>query len=98
MQTNYQSKVNHQQSNQNRPIDKGRACVIVERYPSNQLGQNHQPLMKNRYANIGRATLWQNKPGSNMPNVEIELDTMPIGAQGSQKIYIFWDSDKSNNQ
>lgn len=84
----------HQQPMNNRPIDKGRACVIVERYQSSQLGQGNQPLMKNRYATIGRATLWQNKPGSNMPNVEIELDTMPIGATGSQKVYIFWDSEK----
>lgn len=83
---------------QNQPIDRGRACVIVDRYQSKQLGQDNQPVMKNRYATVGRATLWQNKPNSTMPNIEIELDTMPIGATGSVKVYVFWDSEQGQGQ
>lgn len=79
----------------NRPIDKGRVCIIAERYQSNELDTNNQPKSKNRYANIGRATLWPNKPDTNMPNIEIELDTMPIGATAPLKAFIFWDSEQS---
>ncbi|WCP84208.1 hypothetical protein PQE20_27405 (plasmid) [Vibrio harveyi] len=81
----------------NQPIDKGRVVVVAEKYQTNQLGENNQPLVKNRYATVGRATLWQNRPGSNMPNIEIELDTMPIGANGAVKLYTFWDSEQNNN-
>ncbi|EGU33979.1 hypothetical protein [Vibrio scophthalmi] len=78
----------------NRPIDKGRVCIVAERYPTNQLGENNQPTMKNRYATIGRATLWPNKQNSMMPNVEIEIDTMPIGATAPLKAFVFWDSEQ----
>ncbi len=79
----------------NHPIDKGRVVVIAEKYQTNQLGEDNQPMIKNRYATVGRATLWQNRPGSNMPNIEIELDTMPIGANGTVKLYTFWDSEQN---
>lgn len=79
----------------NQPIDKGRVVVIAEKYQTNQLGEDNQPMIKNRYATVGRATLWQNRPGSNMPNIEIELDTMPIGANGTVKLYTFWDSEQN---
>lgn len=94
-QTGHQQQGQQQQYQQsNKPLDKGRACVVVERYQTNQLGDNNQPMVKNRYATIGRATLWPNKQGSNMPNIEVEIDTMPIGVTGSQKVYIFWDSEQ----
>lgn len=79
----------------NQPIDKGRVVVIAEKYQTNQLGENNQPMIKNRYATVGRATLWPNRPGSNMPNIEIELDTMPIGATGTVKMFTFWDSEQN---
>ncbi|EGU31284.1 hypothetical protein VII00023_22914 [Vibrio ichthyoenteri ATCC 700023] len=78
----------------NQPIDKGRVCIIAERYQTNQLGDNNQPIVKNRYAPIGRATLWPNKPNSNMPNVEIEIDTMPLNPSAPLKAYVFWDSEQ----
>lgn len=86
------------QQQSNSPIDKGRVAVIAERYPSSQVDQNGQPIMKNRYATVGRATLWPAKQGSMAPNVEIEIDTMPLGTTGPVKTYIFWDSDNQNNQ
>lgn len=83
----------------NAPLDKGRVAVVVERYQTNQLEpQTNQPQMKNRYATVGRATLWPNKQGSNMPNVEIEIDTIPVGQSGPLKLYTFWDSENQNNQ
>ncbi|AUR93179.1 hypothetical protein NVP1184A_40 [Vibrio phage 1.184.A._10N.286.49.A5] len=83
----------------NAPLDKGRVAVVVEKYKTNQLDpQTNQPIMKNRYATVGRATLWPNKQGSNMPNVEIEIDTIPVGQSGPLKLYTFWDSENQNNQ
>jgi len=83
----------------NAPLDKGRVAVVVDKYQTNQLDpQTNQPIMKNRYATVGRATLWPNKQGSNMPNIEVELDTMPVGQTGPVKMYIFWDSENQNNQ
>ncbi len=32
--------------------------------------------MKNRYANVGRATLWPSENGSQAPNVQIDVDAM----------------------
>lgn len=91
---NNQSQGFNQQQN-NRPIDKGRVAVVVEQYPSNEINQQtNQPIMKNRYATVGRATLWPNKQNSNMPNIEIELDTIPLGAVAPLKLYTFWDSEK----
>lgn len=83
----------------NQPLDKGRVSVVVDKYKSNQVDQQTgQPIMKNRYANVGRATLWPSQQGSNMPNVEVELDTVPLGAQAPLRLYIFWDSEKKDNQ
>lgn len=79
------------------PLDKGRVAFVAETYASSRLGQNNQPEMKNRYATMGRATLW---PGDNggAPVTQIELDTIPIGHQGPLKLYIFWDSQGQQNQ
>lgn len=82
----------------NQPIDKGRVAVIAEKYQSNQVGNQNQPVMRNRYATVGRATLWPCEQGSNMPNIQIELDTMPLNANGPVKMYIFWDSESQHNQ
>lgn len=83
----------------NAPLDKGRVAVVVEKYQASQLDpKNNQPIMKNRYATVGRATLWPNKQGSNMPNVEIEIDTIPVGQSGPLKLYTFWDSENQNGQ
>lgn len=88
---------NQNQQQSNRPLDKGRVAVVVEQYQSNEINQQTgQPLMKNRYATVGRATLWPSKQGSNMPNIEIELDTIPLGAIAPLKLYTFWDSEKQN--
>lgn len=81
----------------NQPIDKGRVCFVAERYPSGQVDGQGQPVMKNRYATVGRATKWpadQHGPES----IDIELDTMPIGHVGKLKLYTFWDSESRDNQ
>jgi len=74
----------------NKPLDKGRVVVIAEKYDSN--GES-----KNRYAPVGRATLWPPKDGAMSPNAELDIDTMPISSSGPVKMYIFWDSDSNNN-
>lgn len=81
------------------PIDKGRVCVIAEKYQSQQQDpQTGQQLTKNRYATVGRATLWPQEQGQNMPNIQIEIDTMPISAQGPVKMFVFWNSESQQNQ
>jgi hypothetical protein len=80
----------------NQPIDKGRVCVIAEKYPAQD--QQGQQVMKNRYATVGRATLWPQEQGSTMPNIQIEIDTMPMGAQGPVKMFVFWDSEGQQSQ
>lgn len=83
----------------NKPLDKGRVAVIIEKYPTSQINQQTgQPIMGNRYANVGRATLWPAQQGLTMPNVEVEVDTMPVGCVAPVKFYIFWDSEKQNSQ
>jgi len=78
------------------PLDKGRVAYIAEKYQSNQRDpQSGQPVNKNRYATVGRATKWANQQGE---SVELELDTMPIGHSGSLKLFIFWDSNNNNAQ
>ena len=82
----------------NAPLDKGRVAVIAEKYQTNQMGQNNQPIMKNRYATVGRATLWPPRQGSSAPNVEVEIDVMPLGHTGPVKMYIFWNSEDNQSQ
>lgn len=82
----------------NTPLDKGRVATVIERYQTNQLDQNGNPIMKNRYATIGRATLWPSEQGSDAPNVQIDIDTIPIGKGGTLKLYIFWESDNQAQQ
>lgn len=67
-----------------KPLDKGRVAFVAEKYPS---GPNQ---MKNRYAYVGRATKWPGENGGE--NIEIELDSIPIGQAGPVKFYVFWDS------
>lgn len=76
----------------NQPLDKGRVSVIAEQYP------DAQNVMKNRYATVGKATLWPPMQGKTQNGVEVELDTMPIGHTGKLKLYIFWDSEQQNQQ
>lgn len=78
----------------NSPVDKGRIAFIAETYPNKQQGQG-QPQFKNRYATMGRATKWQNQQGE---SIELELDSIPVGANGPVKMFIFWDSQNPNNQ
>ena len=83
----------------NAPMDKGHVAVVVEKYQTNQRDQQSgQPVTKNRYIKVGRATLWPSQQYSTTPNVEVELDALPIGHTGKLKLYIFWDSDNQNNQ
>lgn len=87
----------NQQSNA--PIDKGRVSVIIEKYQTNQVDQNTgQPIIKNRYATVGRATKWQPQQQGQQPRIDIEVDTLPVGAVAPIKLFIFWDSEQNNNQ
>ena len=81
----------------NTPLDKGRVCIIAEKYPVND-PQTGQQVLKNRYATVGRATLWPQEQGQTMPNVQIEIDTMPVSGQGPVKMFVFWDSESQNNK
>lgn len=76
----------------NKPLDKGRVSYIAEKFQSGS-GEN-----KNRYAQVGRATKWPSQNSANGENIEIELDTVPIGHTGPLKLFIFWDSDSNQNQ
>jgi hypothetical protein len=82
----------------NQPLDKGRVSVIVDKYQTNQLDQQGQPIMKNRYATVGRATMWPAENGRTQPNIDIEIDTIPIGAAAPLKFFIFWDSESNQQQ
>lgn len=83
----------------NQPLDKGRVAVIVEKYPSSQRDQaTGQPIMRNRYATVGRATKWAAQQVGQQPNIDLELDTMPIGVQSPVKLFIFWDSEQNSQQ
>lgn len=83
----------------NQPLDKGRVSVIVEKYQTNQQDpQTGQPIMKNRYATVGRATMWPAENGRTNPNIDIEIDTIPIGAVAPIKFFIFWDSEQNSQQ
>jgi len=80
------------------PLDKGRAVVVAERYQTNQIDQQTgQPVMKNRYATVGRATMWPAKEGTTTPKIDIEIDTLPVGVSGPLKLFVFWDSEGNNN-
>ena len=81
------------------PLDKGRVVVVAEKYQTQEIDNNTgQPKMKNRYATVGRATLWPSEQGSNAPNIQIELDTMPMGVTGPVKMHVFWDSESNQQQ
>jgi hypothetical protein len=80
----------------NQPLDRGRVVYIAETYPTKQVDQQtRQPITKNRYAPVGRATKWANQQGE---SIEFELDTVPIGHQGPLKLFVFWDSQNNNQQ
>ncbi len=74
------------------PLAHGRLTYAAETYQSNEIGPNNQPKMKNRYATLGRVTAWPSEDGSPMPQINIDLDSVPVGIQASTKLFIFWDS------
>lgn len=80
-----------------KPLDRGRVAFVAETYQSNELGANGQPKTKNRYANLGRATLWPSDDGG-QPVTQIELDAVPMGHTGPLRLYVFWDSQNQQNQ
>lgn len=73
-----------------KPLDKGRVSFVAEKY---QAGPNST---KNRYANVGRATKWP-ADQNGVENIDIELDSLPIGANGPIKLFIFWDSNNNSD-
>ena len=78
------------------PIDKGRIAVIAERYQTKNIDQQTgQPIMKCRYATVGRATKWLT---NGVEQIEQEIDCMSVSANGPVKLYIFWDSQQNTQQ
>ncbi|MBJ7555423.1 hypothetical protein [Marinomonas spartinae] len=73
------------------PLARGRLAYVAETYPSNELDQNRQPKQKNRYATLGRVTAWPAENGATMPQISLDLDALPVGLNGSTKLFIFWD-------
>ena len=73
------------------PIANGRLAYVSGTFQSNELGDNNQPKMKNRYATLGRVTAWPSENGSPLPQISIDLEALPVGMQGSTKLFIFWD-------
>lgn len=74
------------------PLDRGRVTAKVGEYPDGQGG------MKNRYATVGKATLWPTEQGKIAPNIKIELDVLPIGQIGTLEMNIFWASEDQQQQ
>jgi len=69
------------------PLDRGRVTAKVGEYPDGQGG------LKNRYATVGKATLWPTEQGKIAPNIKIEIDVLPIGQTGTLEMNIFWQSE-----
>lgn len=82
----------------NQPLAKGRVCYAAEYYPTGQVDQKNKPIMKARFANLGKATLWPSEQQHLPPQVSIDLDSMPIGSTGSIKLTVFWDDPTQNQQ
>jgi hypothetical protein len=92
-QQGYQQQGYAQQMGGRQPLDQGRVTYIAERYPSKtEVGQDGQPKMKNRYATLGRVTKWPKENGGE--NLQIQLDSVPVGHTGSLELFVFWDSEQ----
>lgn len=98
-QQNYQQQGYQQQgyqqpmNNGRQPLDQGRVVFIAEKYQSRDIDpQTNQPKVKNRYATVGRATKWPKDGGGE--NIQIQIDTVPLGHTGSLELFIFWDSEQ----
>lgn len=72
------------------PIAKGRIAAIVDKYPAKDPATG-QDILKNRYATIGKLTIW---PGDNGgQDFSVEIDTIPVGATGPIKAVVFMETD-----
>ena len=82
------------------PIDRGQICFVAEKYPSRDAaGQGGEPVFKSRYAPIGKATMWPADNPGGLPQIQLDLDSAPIaGGPGPVRLYIFWDSEKQNQE
>ncbi len=84
----------------NKPLEKGRICVSVERFPKKENGQNvldqaGNQVFGNKYMQIGEATKWQRDNGSVQVSEKIYLRTL---TDGPYEQVTFWDSEKTQNQ
>ncbi|MEO9655937.1 hypothetical protein [Marinomonas sp.] len=82
----------------NQPLAKGRVVYAADYYPTQERDAQGKPKMKARYAPLGRATLWPAEQQGEMPQVSIELDSLPIGSNGAIKMSVFWDTPNQNQQ
>lgn len=82
----------------NQPLAKGRVCYASEYYATNEIDQQtKKPKMKARYATLGRATMWPAERQGEPPQISIDLDSLPIGSNGSLKMMVFWDQPQQQN-
>jgi hypothetical protein len=78
------------------PIDKGQICFIAEKYPTGAIEPNGAPVMKSRFAQLGRATMWPAEHPNGRPQIQLDLDSAPVASgQGPVRLFIFWDSEKA---
>lgn len=71
------------------PIRKGRLSAVVEKYAVNDQATGQQ-VMKNRYATLGRVTVWPSDDGMG-EDISIEIDCIPVGVSAPLKAFIFYD-------
>ena len=74
----------------NQPLRRGRVAAVVGTFES-------QNGTKNRWATVGKATLWPGHDGG-YPQTQIEIDTLPLGAQAGLKLSVFWDEQQGGQQ
>ncbi|KZN64930.1 hypothetical protein N473_12900 [Pseudoalteromonas luteoviolacea CPMOR-1] len=81
-------------NNSKQPIDRGRLMCVVDTYQSKELDAKGQPKVKNKYLQVGEATLWNADNGGTFTKVRRLL---PAPSYPSEEV-IWWDSQEQNNQ
>lgn len=79
----------------NQPIAKGRIAAVVDKYPAKD-PQTGVDIMKNRYATIGKLTIWPSDSGGQ--DYSVEIDAIPVGTVGPIKAVVFMDDDQNQSQ
>ena len=79
-------------------VDRGRVCVVVDKYPKRENGQdvyeNGAQVMKNKYMAIGECTKWRDNTGRENVTRKIMLNPPSLPCEQ----YEFWDSESKQQQ